>query len=136
MFDIYFSSLFWSQVFFGPSCSTDELPAVISSKLNQISTEEPLISVELASLKSSVDALEKTASAVSQFPQNRVAAEVPSELPSSAKQYAHEQLPVELSSDDFITAELENELCQTFESIKDEFKLEGSCSVLYYGEKY
>ena len=120
----------------GPSSSTDELLAVISSKLNQISTEEPLISVELASLKSSVDALEKTASAVSQFPQNRVAAEVPSELPSSAKLYAHEQLPVESSSEDFITAELENELCQTFESIKDEFKLEGSRSVLYYGEKY
>ena len=68
----------------GPSSSNDELLAVISSKLNQISTEEPLISVELASLKSSVDALEKTASAVSQFPQNRVATEVPSELPSSA----------------------------------------------------
>ena len=71
----------------GPSSSTNELLAVISSKLNQISTEEPLISVELASLKSSVDALEKTASAVSQLPQNRIAAEVPSELPSSAKQY-------------------------------------------------
>ena len=118
----------------GPSCSTNELLAVISSKLNQISTEEPLILVELASLKSSVDALEKTASAVSQLPQNRIAAEVPSELPSSAKQYAHEQLPVELSSEDFITAELENELSQTFKSIKDEFKLEGSRSVLYYGQ--
>ena len=138
----------------GPSMLTDEFVADISQKLDQISAQEPVISTGLDNLRSSVDALERstasagaaaaaavdsatTAAAAATAASSRLeappAVQSPSQLPPSEHGMAH----VESSQEDFITAELETELIDMFQSsYRDDFKSEGGRSVLYFGEKY
>ena len=132
----------------GPSAVTDELVANISNKLDQICAREPVISIELESLKLSVDALEKTtaatAAAAVTVASSRTDASQMQDRPLQSLQLEsplvasskHKQKPVAHFGDDFITEDFETRLITFFESKSDQFITEGDRSTLSFGEQY
>ena len=118
------------------STMTDEFVANISSKLDQICANEPVISGGLESLKSSVDALERAAAVAPSLPQTPTAVSTPSQRSTLDERYEHGETHIESCKEDFIAVELESDLLELFDNCKDDFKSEGGRSVLYFGEKY
>lgn len=132
---------------------TDELVANITNKLDQICAQEPVISIGLENLKSSVDALEKAAAATTaaslqihatqthnqQIQSPRVNRDVTvSQQPDNAltDSSKHKQKPVAHFGADFITEDFERQLIAFLESKADEFVTEGDRSTLSFGEQY
>ena len=137
-----------------PSAVSDEVIASISSRLDLIIAQEPVVSDKLESLRMSVDTLEKNSAEVSASAAAAVAAaaitsastaapttsatdlngdSVPSIPPTELD---HGQKPVHTITDEFITTEVEDQLKQLFNSHQSDFEAEGGHAVLYFGEKY
>ena len=129
---------------------TDELVANITNKLDQICAQEPVISIGLENLKSSVDALEKAGTTAAslqihatqthnqQIQSPRVNRDVTvSQQPDNAltDSSKHKQKPVAHFGADFITEDFERQLIAFLESKADEFVTEGDRSTLSFGEQ-
>ena len=127
-----------------PSALTDELISDISRKLDQLSSQEPVVLNGLENLKSSVDALEKTAADATLAAASATAAAATPALPDSEsspsthsdEHFNHNEEPFDSSTEDFVTPELETHLTQFFNERESEFQAEGGRSVLYFGERY